>query len=117
MRGDASFRYTVKRIHVLNTEGTEVVQNLTYARIMVQGATKADDGMELPLVLSYFAHTPEGLPSNEQIVKDAHAMADKLIALRDAPIVDPYTDPPSCPAVQAGYSSTRYSVTASRVNA
>lgn len=60
LRGDASFRYTVKRIYVLDTDGTEVVQNLTYARIMVQGATKADDGMELPLVLSYFAHTPGG---------------------------------------------------------
>ena len=93
LRGDASFRYTVKRIYVLNTEGTEVVQNLTYARIMVQGATKADDGMELPLVLSYFAHTPERLPSDERIVKDANTMADKLIALRDAPIVDPYTGP------------------------
>ena len=93
LRGDASFRYTVKRIYVLDSEGTEVVQNLTYARIMVQGAAKADDGMELPLVLSYFAHSPESLPSNEQIVKDANLMADKLIALRDAPIVDPYTGP------------------------
>ena len=93
LRGDASFRYTVKRIYVLDSEGTEVVQNLTYARIMVQGAAKADDGMELPLVLSYFAHSPESLPSNEQIMKDANLMADKLIALRDAPIVDPYTGP------------------------
>lgn len=93
LRGDASFRYTVKRIYVLDTDGTEVVQNLTYARIMVQGATKADDGMELPLVLSYFAHTPGDLPSNEQIVKDANIMADKLVALREAPIVDPYTGP------------------------
>ncbi len=93
LRGDASFRYTVKRIYVLDSEGTEVVQNLTYARIMVQGAAKADDGMELPLVLSYFAHSPESLPSNEQILKDANLMADKLIALRDAPIVDPYTGP------------------------
>lgn len=93
LRGDASFRYTVKRIYVLDSEGTEVVQNLTYARIMVQGAAKADDGMELPLVLSYFAHSPESLPSNEQIVKDANLMADKLLALRDAPIVDPYTGP------------------------
>lgn len=93
LKGEGSFRYTVKRIYFVDTEGRTVVQNLTYSRIMVQASTKAEDGMELPLSLSYFSHTPEGLPTNDSIAADILLMAEKLLALREAPMVDPYTGP------------------------
>lgn len=93
MQGDAMIIYTVERRYFVNSEGTEVVQNLPYARIMVFGETKADDGMELPLNLSYFAYKPEDLPSNDKIIADAKEMVKTLEALRVAPMVDPYTGP------------------------
>lgn len=93
MKGDAMMTYTVERRYFVNSEGTEVVQNLPYARIMVFGETKADDGMELPLNLSYFAYNPEDLPSNDKIIADAKEMVKTLEALRVAPMVDPYTGP------------------------
>lgn len=93
MQGDAMIIYTVERRYFVNSEGTEVVQNLPYARIMVFGETKADDGMELPLNLSYFAYNPEDLPSNDKIIADAKEMVKTLEALRVAPMVDPYTGP------------------------
>ncbi len=93
LSGSASITYTVERRYFIDTEGREVVQNLTYARVMVNAQTKADDGMELPLYLSYFAYEPQNLPSVEKMVSDADAMADKVLALREAPIVDPYTGP------------------------
>ena len=93
LQGSASITYTVERRYFVDTEGREIVQNLTYARVMVNAQTKADDGMELPLYLSYFAYEPENLPAVEKMVADAKVMADKVLALREAPIVDPYTGP------------------------
>ena len=93
MKGDAIMIYTVERRYFVNNEGTEVVQNLPYARIMVFGETKADDGMELPLNLSYFASDPADLPANDKIIADAKEMVKTLEALRVAPVVDPYTGP------------------------
>lgn len=93
MKGDAIMIYTVERRYFVNNEGTEVVQNLPYARIMVFGETKADDGMVLPLNLSYFAYDPADLPANDKIIVDAKEMVKTLEALRVAPVVDPYTGP------------------------
>lgn len=93
MKGDAIMIYTVERRYFVNNEGTEVVQNLPYAHIMVFGETKADDGMELPLNLSYFAYDPADLPANDKIIADAKEMVKTLEALRVAPVVDPYTGP------------------------
>ena len=93
MKGDAIMIYTVERRYFVNNEGTEVVQNLPYTRLMVFGETKADDGMELPLNLSYFAYDPADLPANDKIIADAKEMVKTLEALRVAPVVDPYTGP------------------------
>ena len=81
MKGDAIMIYTVERRYFVNNEGTEVVQNLPYAR------------MELPLNLSYFAYDPADLPANDKIIADAKEMVKTLEALRVAPVVDPYTGP------------------------
>ena len=91
--GKAMATYTVERRYFLNTEGTEVVQNLTYALVMISGQVKADDGMMLPLNLSYFAYDPKDLPSDEQLMAEARQMAKTLQALRTAPMVDPFTGP------------------------
>ena len=93
LEGEAYLQYIVKRISFLDTDGTEIVQNQTRARIMVSGLTKATDGMKLPLSLSYFAYDPKDLPSNEQIIAETKEMVKKLLELRDAPIVEPYTGP------------------------
>lgn len=91
--GTAFIDYVAERRYFVNSEGTEIAQNLTYARLMVQVQTKAEDGMLLPLYLSYFAFEPENLPSNEKIMADAKAVAIKVGELRTAPVVEPYTGP------------------------
>lgn len=93
MVGNASFAYKVDRRYFIDNEGREIVHNLTYAQIMVMGETKADDGMVLPLHLSYFAFDPANLPSMDQIITDTREMVKTLIALREAPMVDPFTGP------------------------
>jgi predicted Zn-dependent protease len=65
----------------------------TSARIFVNAYTKADDGMTLPLYRSYFAFTPEELPSKEQIAKDIEDMIKLLNDLRNAPMAETFTGP------------------------
>ncbi len=83
----------VVRTYFVSSEGTEVVHNLIYVRLMIMAQTMCDDGMQLPLNLSYFAYDTKGIPANEEIIKDAEKLAKTLVALRKAPVVDPYTGP------------------------
>jgi predicted Zn-dependent protease len=91
--GQAWFSFTVERKNLVTTEGVKLAQNLIYSRLFVTGFIKADDGMELPLYLSYFAFKPGDLPKDEVIVADIEGMIKKLEILRNAPVVDPYTGP------------------------
>lgn len=91
--GSVQISFVNNRKYFVDTEGSSVVQNETYARIMVSATTKAADGMELPLYESYFAYSPEELPSAEVIKKDIKNMISKLDELRNAPVVNPYAGP------------------------
>lgn len=102
LEGEAYLQYIVQRKYFIDTEGREIVQNQTRARILVSGSTKADDGMELPLSLSYFAYDPADLPSNEKIIAETRKIVAKLLELREAPIVEPYTGPAILSGAAAG---------------
>ncbi len=91
--GRASFSFTIERKNLVTSEGVKLAQNLVYSRLFVTGFIKSEDGMELPLYLSYFAFKPGDLPKDEEVLSDVRAMIKKLEDLRDAPVVDPYTGP------------------------
>src|SRR3989339_10853 len=92
-RGDASVNFSVERKYFISTEGAQIVQNRFGVRLYVSATIKANDGMELPLYLSYFAYKPENLPKDEQVIKEVTEMVAKLKAMQNAPVVDPYTGP------------------------
>ena len=77
----------------VDSEGAQVATGAVSWRLFIQAATRADDGMELPLYSSYFSRTPEGLPDEKQLVADARDMVALLGRLRRAPIVDPFSGP------------------------
>ena len=91
--GTANVTFNYQRRYYLNSEGTEVVHNKTYARISIRAMIRAEDGMELPLTQSYFAFLQDGLPTDEQMVADVESMMVRLVALQNAPLVSPYTGP------------------------
>lgn len=91
--GEASLTYEATRVYLVNTEGTEVVENRVCGRIMLSTAIVADDGMSLPLNKDYFAYDVDSLPSVAQMVTDAKDMVKRMIALKNAPVADPYTGP------------------------
>jgi predicted Zn-dependent protease len=76
-----------------NSEGSQLATGDVHYRIFIQAATKADDGMELPLYNSYFSRSLEGLPDEKRLLADARTMIGQLAALRQAPLVDPYSGP------------------------
>ena len=77
----------------VNSEGSQVATGDVGFRLFIQGVTKADDGMELPLYASYFATSSSGLPDEKDLIADAQKMADLLGRLRKAPLVDPFSGP------------------------
>lgn len=101
LSGTASISYEVIRTYFVNTDGTSVVKNRLAARVMLMVSTVADDGMNLPLYKDYFSYSPDSLPSVEVMKTDAKDLALRVIALRKAPVVDPYTGP----AIMSGEAS------------
>ena len=77
----------------VNSEGTKISTSEAYYRINISATTKAEDGMELRRYISYEALSPEGFPKDDKVMTDVRAMIEELDALRNAPIVDPYTGP------------------------
>ncbi|MBN1571383.1 MAG: TldD/PmbA family protein [Acidobacteria bacterium] len=96
-----SFQSEVRQKYLVDSEGSVVSTPANYMRLSISATAKADDGMELPLYLSYFGFKESDLPSEAQVMSDIKTMIADLDKLRSAPIVDPYTGP----AILAGRAS------------
>jgi predicted Zn-dependent protease len=77
----------------VNSDGSEIMVSRPLYYLYLSAQIKADDGMDLPRYESYFAADPGKLPSDQAVLKTVDQMIKDLQALRDAPIVDPYTGP------------------------
>ena len=82
-----------QRTHLVNTDGTAIVQNRVSYRVFIQAEIKTDDGMELPLTQSYYATTLDSLPDEATMTRDAEDIGRRLVALAQAPVADPFTGP------------------------
>jgi predicted Zn-dependent protease len=79
--------------YFVSTEGASLQHGSTQVRLAVFGTTKADDGMDLFRFETYEAFTVEGLPNDAKIIADIERVAKDLMALRKAPVIEPYTGP------------------------
>lgn len=91
--GGAVFQSDVRHKYFVDTEGTVLSVPSNSMRLSINGRAKADDGMDLPLSLSYFGYTESDFPSDAEILDEVNAMIADLEKLRTAPLVDPYTGP------------------------
>src|SRR5690606_17696717 len=78
---------------LVNSEGTELVTEQSLFSLHLQAVTRAEDGELLDNSRSFYAPVESGLPSEEVIRKAAREMIAELLALRTAPVIDPYTGP------------------------
>lgn len=99
--GRATLVGSVETRWYVNSDGTRVQVSRPGYRLIVSGQTKADDGMDLPRYRSFFATTATGLPDDDAVMAEVDEMVGSLRALRNAPVVDPYTGP----AILSGRSS------------
>jgi TldD protein len=89
---------SVDNRHYVDTEGSKVQSGKIRVRIMLLATTQADDGMNLQRLVTFERHLPEQLPEPAELEALAEKLRGELMALREAPIAEPYTGP----AVLAG---------------
>lgn len=77
----------------VSSEGHRQRHGTRRFRVVVQGDALADGGDGLVIAEAFDAATPGGLPSREEVVAATRAVQDKLIALRNAPLQEPYRGP------------------------
>ena len=79
--------------YLVNSEGTRVQHGTVHVRVNLYAATSADDGMELYRYESFNAHSPDRLAEDDTIRQAIDRMATDLLALREAPAIEPYAGP------------------------
>jgi TldD protein len=99
---EASLVMTTNRNYFVSTEGASIVQNKTSCNLYIFARIRASDGDVLPLYKTYFAFSPDSLPSEEQILKDIATLTAKLIQLQNAPLAEPFSGPAILNAKAAG---------------
>jgi len=79
--------------YLVNSEKTKIQQGNNYVRLSMYCETKAEDGMDLYRYENFDAEKIEDLPSDEKVNEAIQMVIDELLALRKAPLVEPYTGP------------------------
>jgi len=78
---------------MVTSEGSSVKTGQKHLRVMVSAGTKAEDGMDLQRSFIFNASSESGLPNEEQVREEFQKVLDGVLALRKAPLVEPYTGP------------------------
>jgi predicted Zn-dependent protease len=79
--------------YIVNSEGTRIQTGDRYVRLHLSCQGKADDGMELRRSENFDADDPDKLPTDEEVLEAIHRMVNELLALKEAPLVEPYAGP------------------------
>ncbi len=79
--------------YFVSSEGARVATPNQVARLVIVARTRAADGMDLFRAETFEADTLTHLPDQKTIVEKTSAMAKNLIALRSAPVTEPYNGP------------------------
>lgn len=79
--------------YLVNSEGTVVQNGTTHWRLGIFAQTKAEDGMDLYKYESFHAHSLERLPDEQKVQEAIERVAKDVLALRAAPVIEPYTGP------------------------
>jgi TldD protein len=79
--------------YFVNSEGTSLLHGRTFWRLSIFADTQAEDGMVLSRSRVFDARSPGNLPDDETIKTWIHQLIKDLLALRQAPVMEPYTGP------------------------
>jgi TldD protein len=93
IEGEAQVIAEVETRRFVNSDGSTIRISLPFYRLIISASSKAEDGMELPLHQTYMSFDPLGLPDDAIVLRDVNRMIQNLLALRRAPLAEPYTGP------------------------
>jgi len=78
---------------LVSSDGTSLQHGQSHVRLAFMVETRAEDGMDLDDARIFDATSIDGLPDDTTIRQAIAQLTDNLIALRRAPLVEPYTGP------------------------
>lgn len=101
---DSSMEFSGRRIirYLVNSEGTDIIDEHTLFSINVEAYTRAPDGMLLENGRMFYARDLNRLPDEATIKASITEMVEELRALKAAPAINPYTGPAILDAEAAG---------------
>jgi predicted Zn-dependent protease len=79
--------------YFVSSEGSQIVAPHKQARLVVIAVTRAEDGMDLFRDQTFEAETVDGLPRQAQLEAAMRDLAESLVALRKAPMTEPFDGP------------------------
>jgi TldD protein len=89
----AAFSGTRETRWFVSSDGASIQTAETSYRLLISGFAKASDGMELPRYESFYSSTLRGLPSDQVVLQKVDKMTKELMALKSAPLMEPYVGP------------------------
>ena len=84
---------TAENRYMASNEGTRLKTGRKLLRVVLSASAKADDGMDLSQSFLFNAATEDHLPTEEEMSAAMQKVMDEVLALRNAPLVEPYTGP------------------------
>jgi len=93
LRSRVSLHAEAENKYFVNSEGSILRHGGTYWRLNIYANTKADDGMGLSKFKSFDIRNPENLPDEKTIKSEIKKVIKDLLALKKAPVMEPYTGP------------------------
>ncbi|MGH9317146.1 MAG: metallopeptidase TldD-related protein, partial [Thermoanaerobaculia bacterium] len=92
---DSEASFSAERVtrYFVSSEGAAIQQSSVQLRVFVYVQTRAEDGMDLYRYESFDAHALERLPDGKTLSAAARKMVSDVLALREAPTIEPYTGP------------------------
>lgn len=88
-----SFSVSTTNRYFVSTEGTSLQHGKNLVTLGIQATTRAEDGMELARFETLSAANIAGLPNDEELLRLAENVAKDLMALKNAPLAEPYDGP------------------------
>jgi predicted Zn-dependent protease len=83
----------LERRWYLTTEGTRVADTRRASGIVIAANGQADDGQLLHQYFLRYGHTQKDLPSDDDLKTEAKKLAQNLVDLAKAPVIDDYSGP------------------------
>lgn len=84
---------TTETAYFVSSEGARIATPNQVARLVIVARTRAADGMDLFRAETFEADSLAHLPDQKTLVEKTTAMAKNLVALRTAPVTEPYNGP------------------------